>query len=291
LWNALLVKALAVVRQSNPTRPVIVGPTRWNSITMLPLLKLPADPNLIVTVHFYDPFTFTHQGAGWVNPSPPTGTRWDGSTGSLAAGWANWSWDSDTRFVREGLEVHYKKSWAGLYLHHDIGVQGFDSLALKINRAVLLNVSCVKDKGYTLTTVVGLNLIPLAQCGNPTALTDLMIQNAADGVQEPVVISGLELRGSSKNLSLFGNELEQVRSALKTAADWGKANRRPIFLGEFGAYEKADPDSRVRWTGAVRAEAEKLGLSWAYWEFGAGFGIYNRMVGEWRKPLLKALVP
>lgn len=67
-WNGLLAKALAKVRQSNPTRIVVVGPTHWNSLADLPLLKLPADRNLLVTFHYYDPFHFTHQGATWAGP-------------------------------------------------------------------------------------------------------------------------------------------------------------------------------------------------------------------------------
>lgn len=47
----------------------------------------------------------------------------------------------------------------------------------------------------------------------------------------------------------------------------------------------------MRWTGAVRSELEKRNFSWAYWEFAAGFGIYDRTTRQWRTPLLKALVP
>jgi endoglucanase len=36
---------------------------------------VPNDPNLIVTVHNYEPFTFTHQGAEWVQPMLPVGVR------------------------------------------------------------------------------------------------------------------------------------------------------------------------------------------------------------------------
>jgi endoglucanase len=64
-WNALFAEVLGIVRQTNPTRIVVVGPTSWNSFRELPNLKLPADPNLLVTFHYYDPFHFTHQGAGW----------------------------------------------------------------------------------------------------------------------------------------------------------------------------------------------------------------------------------
>nr|PZN10305.1 MAG: hypothetical protein DIU64_06370 [Caldicoprobacter oshimai] len=36
------------------------------------------DRNIIATFHYYTPFWFTHQGAGWVNPSPPVGKKWEG---------------------------------------------------------------------------------------------------------------------------------------------------------------------------------------------------------------------
>jgi endoglucanase len=36
-------------------------------------------------------------------------------------------------------------------------------------------------------------------------------------------------------------------------------------------------------------EAEKRGFSWAYWEFCAGFGVYDQQKGQWREPLRKAL--
>ena len=65
VWNGMLAQLLATVRQTNPDRIVVVGPTHWNGLADLPLLKLPADPNLLVTFHYYEPFQFTHQGATW----------------------------------------------------------------------------------------------------------------------------------------------------------------------------------------------------------------------------------
>ena len=66
-WNDLYPDILAIVRQTNPTRRVIIGPTQWNSREKLETLELPAnDPNIIATFHYYDPFRFTHQGASWV---------------------------------------------------------------------------------------------------------------------------------------------------------------------------------------------------------------------------------
>lgn len=76
---------------------------------------------------------------------------------------------------------------------------------------------------------------------------------------------------------------------LEHAAKWGEINDRPIFLGEFGVYRTADIDSRVAWTKKVRLEAERLGISWAYWEFAAGYGVYNRTSSSWNEQLIDAL--
>lgn len=73
-WNALAAQALAVVRSSNPSRAVLIGPGDWNGVWELPKLKLPPDRNVIVTFHNYDPFNFTHQGADWLARPFPTGT-------------------------------------------------------------------------------------------------------------------------------------------------------------------------------------------------------------------------
>jgi endoglucanase len=69
----VLVPALNEIRKSNPARPVIIGGEFWSGIDSLKTLKLPDDPNIIPTFHYYEPFDFTHQGATWVNPVPQTG--------------------------------------------------------------------------------------------------------------------------------------------------------------------------------------------------------------------------
>ena len=168
-WNAAFPKLLAAVRQTNPTRPVIIGPGQWNSIRALDKLELPQDDrNLILTVHFYDPFEFTHQGAHWAKGSE----KWLGRT------------------------------WTG---------------------------------------------------------TDA--------------------------------EKAAITKQLEKTAAWAKAHDRPVFLGEFGAFEKADMKSRARWTHFVAREAERLGFGWCYWEFCSGFGAYDPKAEAWREPLKAALIP
>ncbi len=167
-WNAAIPPLLKAVRQSNPTRPVIVGPAQYNSIWALDKLELPGDDkSLIVTVHFYEPFEFTHQGASWVKGAD----KWKG------------------------------KRWLG-------------------------------------------------------------------GVADQTA----------------------VRKQLEKAAAWAKKHDRPIFLGEFGAFQAAAMDSRARWTQFVAREAEQLGFSWAYWEFCSGFGAYDLQAQAWRGPLKAALL-
>jgi endoglucanase len=166
-WNRMIPKLLAILRETNPTRPVIVGPGQWNAIRALDKLKLPDDSNLILTVHSYDPFQFTHQGASWVKGSDKwKGTKWTGSEKEQAA----------------------------------------------------------------------------------------------------------------------------LRTAFEKAAAWAKANNRPVLLGEFGAYQEADMESRAKWTAFVRRQAERLGFSWTYWEFCSGFGIYDPATDRWREPLRNALL-
>jgi endoglucanase len=168
-WNAALVSALGAVRASNPERTVVVGPVNWNALGLLNTLELPGDDrNLIATFHYYNPFEFTHQGAGWADGSDAwLGTTWSGNTA----------------------------------------------------------------------------------------------------------------------------EQQAVRGEFQTAAEWGRKNDRPIFLGEFGAYERAEMPSRALWTAFVAREAEALSFSWAYWEFCSGFGVYDPAANQWRAPLLRALLP
>lgn len=167
-WNENLAAALAVVRESNPTRAVIVGPNGWNSASEFKNLKLPDDPNLILTFHNYVPFKFTHQGASWAGPDA---TNWLGTT------------------------------WTGT---------------------------------------------PEQQA--------------------------------------------EVRQYLDLALEYSKATNHPVFMGEFGAFNRADMNSRAAWTKFTREEAEARGFSWGYWEFNGGFGVYDWINERWREPLLNALI-
>jgi len=80
-WNDLLAEALTVVRDSNPHRDVVVGPAAMNTIAGLADLALPNDEQLIVTIHYYLPLRFTHQGAHWLpHAGDWLGTGWGSPT-------------------------------------------------------------------------------------------------------------------------------------------------------------------------------------------------------------------
>ena len=154
------------MRRSNPRRTVIVGPTSWNNIKDLDKLDLPSkDRRLIVTVHYYSPFPFTHQGA----------------------------------------------AFAGL-----------------------------RDK------------------------------------------IGVPWNGTEKERQAIVNDFDKAQT-------WAQKHQRPIYLGEFGAYDKADTAARVRWASFVARQAEKLGWSWAWWQFDGDFVLYDVRQDRWVEPIQRAL--
>jgi endoglucanase len=163
-WNQLALRTLNAVRATNPNRTVMIGPDEWNAIPSLKKLRLPMDRNIIVMVHNYDPFPFTHQG------------------------------------------VDYMPQYA-----------------------------------------VG-----------PTCCDDA--------------------------------QRKQIADAMEAAWRWNELTGYPVYLGEFGAYEKADMKSRAAYARIVRDEAEKRGIGWAYWEFASSFGVWSPKTHAWVEPLRSALL-
>jgi aryl-phospho-beta-D-glucosidase BglC (GH1 family) len=76
-WNDILAEAIDTIRVLQPGRTLVVGTTPWGGYGGLGVLSLPADSNLIVTVHYYEPLAFTHQGAPFVEGAAQwLGTPW-----------------------------------------------------------------------------------------------------------------------------------------------------------------------------------------------------------------------
>jgi endoglucanase len=82
VWNDYFQDALAIIRETNPTRPVIAGPPFYNLVSKLGDLQLPQDDYLILTFHYYNPTRFTMQGEDWFPIGKPRewiGTTWMGN--------------------------------------------------------------------------------------------------------------------------------------------------------------------------------------------------------------------
>ena len=80
-----------------------------------------------------------------------------------------------------------------------------------------------------------------------------------------------------------------VESHFDQAVAWATESDRPVYLGEFGAYSKADIESRAAWTEFIVQAAESRGISWSYWEYAAGFGVYDRDARQWVSGIYDAI--
>jgi len=96
--NVLQAEAIAVIRETNPTRLIICAVADGNQPWLLQELELPEDDeNLAVAVHIYHPGDFTHQGFEWANPPREKGVQvrlTDEMRGEL-----QWNLDETLRFI------------------------------------------------------------------------------------------------------------------------------------------------------------------------------------------------
>ena len=64
-WNRIAEIIFRRLRSLDAARWLVVGGADWNSLEGMKALPRFEDDRIIYTFHFYDPHTFTHQGAGW----------------------------------------------------------------------------------------------------------------------------------------------------------------------------------------------------------------------------------
>jgi endoglucanase len=79
VWNGLLNKTIAVIRQSSPNRTIVADAGEFAKFEFIDKLDLPKDDrNIIVSLHYYLPMEFTHQGTSWIPEARASwlGTRW-----------------------------------------------------------------------------------------------------------------------------------------------------------------------------------------------------------------------
>lgn len=67
VMRKIVAAGFAKIRESNPTRILIMGGDNWSGIKSLPTIPAVKDANQVYTFHYYDPFDFTHQKTGWTH--------------------------------------------------------------------------------------------------------------------------------------------------------------------------------------------------------------------------------
>lgn len=195
ILNPIQTEAIAAIRKINPERIIVISPGDWGKITELDKLQLPDDDRLIVTVHCYEPFFFTHQSSSWTHLGPLKGVLYPGPPSTPLA-------------LPEKLA-------------------GDRNLADLIQRY---------------------NTAPASQ--NPSS-----------------AIKPIQL--------------------LDIAKRWSDHFGRPVHLGEFGAIDTADHDSRNRYVREVRLAAEERGIPWTLWDWKARFGYWDSKTNQ---PTLRAAI-
>ena len=70
LWRAHATKLITALRASDPERTIIFGDAPFQRYDALIAERPLPFTNVVYAVHFYDPMTFTHQGAEWMKGSP-----------------------------------------------------------------------------------------------------------------------------------------------------------------------------------------------------------------------------
>jgi len=297
LWNDLLVDLLAVVRETNPTRPVIIGPVGLNSIDFLDELVLPDDDNLIATVHLYEPFAFTHQGADWVADIPPIGARWSPDGFGLVEGISDLSWDTQSSIDDGQLRVDFGRQWAGFSLDYFDEV-GLTEVRFGVRGEGSLQVGCrapnddeLDEAFLTTTNSVQQVSVDLTTC-SPGA-TGISIMNSHPS-SEPLFFDSMTVCSTTRGCEAITSSADaSLRRWVQRASEWSEATGVPVHIGEFGAFSaggQVPVADRAAWTATITDEAEALGLSFAYWEFHAGFGAYDLEANAWNAQLLDALV-
>jgi endoglucanase len=70
-----------------------------------------------------------------------------------------------------------------------------------------------------------------------------------------------------------------------------RSDVRPVYIGEFGSYEKADLPSQVPWTALIARQFERRGWSWGYWQFADNFAVFDMRTQKWVERIRDPLIP
>jgi len=70
---------------------------------------------------------------------------------------------------------------------------------------------------------------------------------------------------------------QKIKSLIDIAIDFKNTRKVKIFCGELGAYIPfSNNNDRVLWYNAVRKYLDEKQIPWTIWDYGGGFGIFNK---------------
>ena len=96
-----------------------------------------------------------------------------------------------------------------------------------------------------------------------------------------------------KKTKSWGNESDyaELEKSIKIAQQFEKDVKRPVFVGEFGAYEVIDNNERVQYARDVRRAFEDAQIPWCLWSFSNTFALFDAEKNKWDEEMLAALIP
>jgi len=81
----------------------------------------------------------------------------------------------------------------------------------------------------------------------------------------------------------------RLESDMQAAAAWAKSANRPLYMGEFGVSSTPSLSERADYTGSLVKAAERLGISFSYWQFTSDMGVWDGTHMQFLPEMLKAL--
>ncbi len=96
-----------------------------------------------------------------------------------------------------------------------------------------------------------------------------------------------------KKTKNWGNEhdYDGLKRSIEIARQFEKDVKRPVFVGEFGAYDIIENSERVQYVRDVREAFDTAQLPWCLWSFSNTFALFDEDKGGWDEDMLSALIP
>ncbi len=106
-WKRISRECVRRIRAYAPEVTVLLGSYNWNSARTLPELDAPYDGHVIYNFHFYEPISFTHQGAYWMADTMDLSLRYRYEDSGVSRDWfEDFLRPALEKAEREGTELY-----------------------------------------------------------------------------------------------------------------------------------------------------------------------------------------